>query len=199
MEYYYDLINNKEFNFDYIKNNLIYFELLEVVDLYEEINYQCDKHLLKFEPSLEENDKNIQNEKNYKPLNINKFDMVLFNEKIDKKTLTNIDFQQYILYTYIKGCKSLRDNKKLIKIISLVKDKITIFEKYFKTIFHFIFWVLNFIFGIIDFFSYFNSMAYFQNEELKNTSIEVLIYLYNICHKYMKIYLNKKNIILPLN
>ena len=200
LEFYYELVDSsKGVNFDYIKNLLIYFELLEVVDLYEEINSHCDKNLFKLAPSLEENDKNIQNEKNYKPLNINKFDFNLFKEKIDKKTLTNLDFQQYIIYTYIKGCKFLKDNKQLIRIISLLENKITIFEPYFKTIFHFIYWVIHFIFGIIDYFSYFNSMAYIKNDDLKIMTIHVFIYLYNICYKYMKIYLLKKNIILPLN
>ena len=69
-----------------------------------------------------------------------------------------------------------------------------LFIKNFKTEYHYLYWILNYYYNLID---YFNSLNNFPNT---NTTSEALLYLYSNSVKFLKLYAYKaNNIYIPNN
>ena len=176
-------------NYEYIEHLVYYFDLLSLINFWDIIKNYCDKFLFK---ELFFLFKEYDFEK-YVP--ILKYDTKKLKISVKNQNLSRVEFQEYIFYYYIKSCLFLEEYSNLIYFIKIFPYKLNLFMKYFKTEFHYIFWMINYIFNFI---SYFNSLH--DISDIKIIKNEVLLYLYSFSVKFLKLYSYKsKNIYIPDN
>ena len=123
-------------NYEYLEHLVYYFDLLSLVGYWDTIKYYCDKFLFKelFYLFKEYNfDKFVP---------FSKYDTKKFKASVKNKNVSRVEFQEYIVYYYIKSCLYLEDYSNIIHFIKIFPYKLNVFMKYFKTEFHFVFWIL---------------------------------------------------------
>ena len=99
-----DIYNNEEeIIYEYIKNKVLYLDLLAMGDFSEEIKKTCNSDIFKVFDKLS-NKYIYANHPSLNDLNI-----MEIKQKIKNKNLTNIDYQLFLLYNYIKSCRLLKE------------------------------------------------------------------------------------------
>ena len=184
-------IDNKEENYDnyqFMENMICYFDLLSLLDKWDIIKNYCNKFLFKELNCFAKENSNM------KPIPFSNFDLNKFKLNFKNKKICNTEFQEFIINYYIKSLQYLEEYKSIISFIKIIPYKMNLFMKNFKTEYHYIFWILNYYYGLID---YFNSLNNFPNS---NATSEALVYLYSLEVKFLKLYAYKtKNIYIPDN
>ena len=178
--------NNKSVdNYEYIEYLISYFDLLSLCNDWNTINFYCNKFLFK-EFTILKIDYAFDNYS----------DLIDYEKKIKinfkNKQIANVEFQVYIFNSYIKSNLYLENYENIIQFIKKFTYKMNLFINNFKTEFHYIFWLLNYLSYLIQFF---NSLENIPN---KKKIEEILVNLYSLYSKYLKIYAFKsKNIYIP--
>ena len=175
---------NFEEDYKYIEDLIYYFDLL--------IQIKCWNSILSFTEKILFKDYYFFNEKKnekIKPEYFFNFDENKLKISYLNKKLSNIDFNEYIIYLYIISSYYAKRYQNIFELIKLLPEKLKLYEKYFKTEYHYIYWSLNYIYIFIE---YINKLIE-KNLINKNESNKYLIILYEICIRYYKIYKYKKN------
>ena len=187
------LLENLE-NFDkyddykYIEKFIYYFDLLSQINCWNMILNFTEKIIFKeFEYFKDKiNDK-------IKPCEILNFDENKLKMNYINKKLSNVDFNEYILYYYIISSHYLKKYENIFNIIKLIPDKMKLYIKYFKSEFHYIYWNINYIYNIIEFLNKINE----ENSLSKNDLNKYIIFLHYLCIKYYKEFIYKINYFIP--
>ena len=184
-------IDNKEENYDnyqFMENMIYYFDLLSLINRWDFIQKYCNKFLFKELKCFTKENNNL------KPMSFSNYELNRFKLNFKNKKIGNIEFQEFILNYYIKSLQFLGEYTYLVSFIKIIPYKMNLFIKNFKTEYHYLYWILNYYYNLID---YFNSLNNFPNT---NTTSEALLYLYSNSVKFLKLYAYKsKNIYIPNN
>ena len=191
----YERNENEDYkNYQYIEELICYFDLLSLCESWSVIQTHCKKNLFK-ELSCLNNKDNEKDNDLIKSMNFYEYDVNKFKINFKNKILNNIEFQEYLFYYYIKTNQYLKDYQEIFKFINSIPYKMNLLIKNFKTEFHFIHWIINYFYGLIQ---YFNSLKKFLSSTSQKTINEGLVYLYSIPIKYFKLYSSKsKHIYIP--
>ena len=187
--------NTEYENYKYLEELIYYFDLLTYVDYWyywDVMQKYCKKYLFKDLPFLKQEYKLIKSETILNYYDINKFKMNYKNKK-----LTNIEFQEYLFHFYIKALQQQAKYPIINNFINVISFKMNSFVKHFKTEYHYLHWLLNYFYYLIEFF-----ISLQNNDALssfnKNKIKEILINLYSLCIKILNLYAFKsKNIFIP--
>lgn len=193
----YERNENEDYkNYEYIEELICYFDLLSLCESWIVIQIHCKKNIFK-ELSCLNNKDNEKDNNLIKSMNFYEYDVNKFKINFKNKTLTNIEFQEYLFYYYIKTYQYLKEYQQLFKFINSIPYKMNLLIKNFRTEFHFIHWIIKYFYGLIQ---YFNSLKKYLASTNQKIINEGLVYLYSITIKYFKIYSSKsKNIYIPNN
>ena len=183
--------DNKEENYDnyqFMENMIYYFDLLSLINRWDFIQKYCTKFLFKELKCFTKENNNL------KPMSFSNYELNRFKLNFKNKKIGNIEFQEFILNYYIKSLQFLEEYTYLVSFIKIIPYKMNLFIKNFKTEYHYLYWILNYYYNLID---YFNSLNNFPNT---NTTSEALLYLYSNSVKFLKLYAYKaNNIYIPNN
>ena len=183
--------DNKEENYDnyqFMENMIYYFDLLSLINRWDFIQKYCNKFLFKELKCFTKENNNL------KPMSFSNYELNRFKLNFKNKKIGNIEFQEFILNYYIKSLQFLEEYTYLVSFIKIIPYKMNLFIKNFKTEYHYLYWILNYYYNLID---YFNSLNNFPNT---NTTSEALLYLYSNSVKFLKLYAYKaNNIYIPNN
>ena len=183
--------DNKEENYDnyqFMENMIYYFDLLSLINRWDFIQKYCTKFLFKELKCFSKENNNL------KPMSFSNYELNRFKLNFKNKKIGNIEFQEFILNYYIKSLQFLEEYTYLVSFIKIIPYKMNLFIKNFKTEYHYLYWILNYYYNLID---YFNSLNNFPNT---NTTSEALLYLYSNSVKFLKLYAYKaNNIYIPNN
>ena len=175
-------------NYQYLENLISYFDLLSLIENWNLIQNYCEKFLFKELSCLNKECNSIKS-MSFSNYDINKMKLAFKNNK-----LSNIEYQEYILNYYIKSYQCLEYYTDIAYFIRVIPYKMKIYMKDFKTEYHYIFWMINFFYNLID---YLNAL---KNDSNKRMISEGLVNAYSICIKYLKLYaFKRKNIFIPDN
>ena len=177
--------------YEYLKNKILYIDLLSMGEFWEDIKKTCDKDLFKIFKSIETK---------YLFTHIIGFaeiNLLEVKQKTKSKILNNIEYQIYLIYNYIKSCRLLRQYNIMKNFMCNSLSKLDLFSSFFKSIFHFYYWKISFLLNYIHYLNAYKDIL--KNKELDNINIiEIcIINLYSICYKNMKIYANNLKINIP--
>ena len=187
--------NEKEFeNYKYLEELIYYFDLLTYVNYWDVIQRYCKTYLFKELSFLKSKYTLIKSETIGNCYDINKFKLIYKSKK-----LTNVEFQEYLLYFYIKSFQQLEKYTNIYNFINLIPFKMNSFIKHFKTEYHYIFWLLNYFYYLVEYFKALQktkSLSYIDFKIVK----QILINSYSLCIKLLNQYAVKsKNIYIPNN
>ena len=176
-----DIWNNEEPDaiYNYIKNKIIYLELLTIGEFWEEIKRTCTKDIFKI---LQLKNKFIYTDCN------SEVNTTEFNKKLQNKNLTNIQYQGYLINCYMKSCRHLKDYDGLIHILLDSSRKLDIYKDSFESEYHFYFWIVNYILNLINYLSNFEEKISHIDIEGKSIIKQGIIFLYSLSTKYLKQY-----------
>ena len=118
-------------------------------------------------------------------------------QKIKSKKLSNVDYQILLIYYYIKSCRHLKEYSTMKNFLCNSSLNLDIYASFFKSIYHFMFWKINFVFNYINYLNAFQDNITKKDFDNQNHIELAVIHLYTICYKNMKIYANKVKIELP--
>ena len=195
----YDKINNINdiYNsddnevYEYFKNKVLYIDLLTMGEFWEDIKRTCDMDLFKIFKSIEAK---------YLFTNITSFadiNITEIKQKIKSKKLTNIEYQIYLIYNYIKSCRYLRQYNIMINFMCNSSSKLDLFSSFFKSIYHFYYWKINFLFNYKNYLNTYKDILTNKDHDNINNIETGIIYLYSICYKNMKMYANNLKVEIP--
>ena len=178
-------------NYQYLQELICYFDLLSHVEYWGIIQKYCKKYLFRDLPCLI-SEYNIMKTSTFSEYDVNKFKLIYKTKK-----LTNIEFQEYILYYYIKTYQYLKEYANIFNFIQLIPYKLNLLIKNFKTEYHSIHWALNYFYYLIN---YFTSLVKSLPSPHDKKVNEGLIILYSLCIKFLNLYAYKSNnIYIPNN
>jgi hypothetical protein len=108
-------------------------------------------------------------------------------KSIYDKSITNLEYQQYLIIQIGKSLKNLRDFKRLNWYFSnKILGEIYSLKQFFPSKFHFYFWCYQYTCKLITFFKSLKSKAYSEFDEETNTKGQLTIY-YQM-KKYLKFF-----------
>ena len=187
-----DIYNNEEeIIYEYIKNKVLYLDLLAMGDFSEEIKKTCNSDIFKVFDKLS-NKYIYANHPSLNDLNI-----MEIKQKIKNKNLTNIDYQLFLLYNYVKSCRLLKEYKTVVNIMCDFTIKIDKYESSFKSIYHFLYWKIYFIFNFINYLVSYKDVLNEKDVIHKNKIEQGILHLYEFVAKNLKNYGKKLKIKLP--
>ena len=186
-------IYNKDENevYEYLKNKVLYLDLLLEGEFWEDIKKTCIIDLFKVFNSLETKFE-FNHITSFADVNIMKI-----KQKIKSKKLSNVDYQILLIYYYIKSCRHLKEYSTMKNFLCNSSLNLDIYASFFKSIYHFMFWKINFVFNYINYLNAFQDNITKKDFDNQNHIELAVIHLYTICYKNMKIYANKVKIELP--
>ena len=132
-----NLLLEKLENFDkyddykYIEDLIYYFDLLSQINCWNMILNFTEKIIFKEFAYFKDK---INNK--IKPCEILNFDESKLKMNYINKKLSNIDFNEYILYYYIISSHYLKNYENIFNLINLIHDKMKLYIKYFKSEYH---------------------------------------------------------------
>ena len=112
------------------------------------------------------------------------------------KNLSNIEFNEYILHHYINSSHFSEKYDNIFRLIKLIPNNTKTHQKNFKTEFHYIYWMINYIYNFIDYFTALKE----KNSLEKNVANKYINFSSYLCIKYYKLFIykiNKKNFFIP--
>ena len=187
-----DIYNSDEDTiYEYIKNKILYIDLLSMGEFWDDIKQTCFIDLNKIFDNL--NPKFVfKNCYSFEDLNI-----MEIKQKAKNRTLTNIEFQLFILFNYIKSCRYLKEYSNLVNCMCNSSIKLNIYESSFKSKYHYYFWKINFIFNFINYLIAFQEKKTQKDFDYKNHIEQGILHLYSLVSKEIKIYGKNLKIELP--
>ena len=168
--------------FEYIKNKVLYLDLLIMGEFWEDIKKACIIDMFQTFDNL----KKIYNYKHctsFAELNINEI-----KQKTKNKVLSNVEYQLFLLYNYIRSCRYLKEYNNLANYLCNFAIKIDLYESSFKTIYHFHYWKINCVLNIANYLIAFKEVLTQKDFDNKNSIEQGIIFLYSAVSKYFKIY-----------
>ena len=199
VKYYEEKINKttdiyngeEEAIYEYIKDKILYIDLLTMGDFWDMIKKTCFVDAYKTFRKL--NNKFIfENCESFADLEV-----LDIKKKVKNKTLTNVDYQIFILYNYIRSCRYLKEHISLSNFMCNFTIKMATYESYFKSIYHFLYWKINFVFNLINYLIFFKEKITQKDFDYKNSIEQGIIYLYTLLLKEFKNYGKKLKIEIP--
>ena len=186
-------IYNKDENevYEYLKNKVLYLDLLTQGEFWDDIKKTCIIDLFKVFIALE-----IKYEYNH----ITSFadvNILKIKQKIKSKKLSNVEYQILLIYYCVKSCRHLREYSTMKNILCNSSFNLDLYASFFKSIYHFMFWKINFVFNYINYLNALQDIMIKKDFNNQNYIEPAVIHLYTICYKNMKIYANKIKIDLP--
>ena len=187
-----DIYNsNEETIYEYLKNKILYLDLLTMGEFWEDIRRTCSVDVYKIFDKL--NDKFIYtNCPSFSEINI--FEI---KRKVKNRTLTNIELQIFFIYNYIRSCRYLKEYSALTNFMLNTTIKLNIYEKSFKSMYHFLYWKINFLFNFIDYLLALQEIITQKDYDIKNSIEQGIIHLYSFISNDFKIYGKKLKIEFP--
>ena len=170
---------------------VLYLDLLLEGEFWEDIKKTCIIDLFKVFNSLETKFE-FNHITSFADVNIMKI-----KQKIKSKKLSNVDYQILLIYYYIKSCRHLKEYSTMKNFLCNSSLNLDIYASFFKSIYHFMFWKINFVFNYINYLNAFQDNITKKDFDNQNHIELAVIHLYTICYKNMKIYANKVKIELP--
>ena len=188
-----DIYNSSdlEITYDYIKSKIFYLDLLTIGEFWEEIKKVCATDIFKVFSQLK--NKFIFNDCT------SDINVLEFKEKVKNKNITNIEYQIFLINTYMKSCRHLKDYNLLIKILLDSSRKLNIYRNIFDSEFHFFYWIINYALNLANYLIAFEEKISVNDTESKNTIEQGLIFLYSVCLNYMKQYVKLFKYEIPSN
>ena len=186
-------IYNKDENeiYEYLKNKVLYLDLLTEGEFWEDIKKTCFIDIFKIFNALETKYE-FNHITSFADVNIMKI-----KQKIKGKNISNVDYQIYLIYYYITSCRHLREYSTIKNFLCNSSLNLDLYASFFKSIYHFMYWKINFIFNYINYLNAFQDIMSKKDFDSQNNVDLAVIHLYTICYKNMKIYANKIKIDLP--
>jgi len=179
-------LDNKENTYCYIANKDNLIQLLQVADFYMDIIKICEADLnLEFK-HLDSYPQKAEN-KNHTSYFNELFSLIDFNEdliksKIEKRTLTNIDYQIYLFHLICNNYKQMREFKKLYSFVLKFLNNINNLKSFFLNVYYYNFWCIDFMSKIIPFY-----------KALRNNYLTAFEEEMNLKARNQVLYLLKKN------
>ena len=172
--------NNNEDDYDIIQDCIYYLDLLSQIKCWNMILSFTEKIIFKKFEFLKDKI-NIKLKPTYFfDFDENKLKMTYINKK-----LSNVDFNEYLLHHYIISSHFLQKYENINNIIKYFPEKMKMYNKYFKSEFHYLFWIINYLYIFIDYCEKLKEKNQAQNKNI--------LFLYNLCIKYYKIYIYRYN------
>ena len=187
-----DVYNSDEATiYEYIKNKILYLDLLTMGEFWEDIKRTCAIDVYKIFDKL--NDKFIYTDcPSFADINI--FEI---KQKVKNKTLTNIELQVFLIYNYIRSCRYLKEYSSLTNFMFNTTIKLNLYESTFKSIYHFLYWKINFVFNFINYLIALQEVITQKDYDVKNSIEQGIIHLYSFVSNDLKIYGKKLKIEFP--
>ena len=177
-----DVYNSEEADiiYEYIKHKMMHLDLLTSGEFWDDIRNNCAKDLFKVFAQFK--DKFI-----YKDCSSD-INFMETKQKVKNKNINNIEYQLYLINTYMKCCLYLKDYKGLIQILFDSSLKLNIYKSFFESEYHFYYWIINYVLNLVNYLITFEEKLLVIEVDNKNTIKKGMTYLYSICLKYMKEY-----------
>ena len=187
-----DIYNfDEDIIYEYIKNKILYLDLLTMGEFWEDIKMTCSIDVYKIFGKL--NNKYIYSDcPSFADINIYEI-----KQKVKNKTLTNIELQVFFIYNYIRSCRYLKEYTTLTNFMLNTIMKLNLYESSFKTIYHFLYWKINFIFNFINYLIALQEVITQKDFDVKNSVEQGIIHLYSFVSNELKIYGKKLKIEFP--
>ena len=174
---------------DYVKDKIIYIDLLSIGDYWEEIKKICQFDLFKIFKGL--SSKYVFKEE----LNYSDFDINLIKKRAKNKILTNLEFQQFLIFNCIRSYLFLKEYDKIAILLHSSANKMYLYEYSHKSVYNFIFWIIHYITSSIN---YLNVLQItIPDEQTKNIINFGIMSLLCIYLKNLKVYAEKVKIDIP--
>ena len=168
---------------EFIKNKILYLDLLTIGEFWEDIKEVCNQDLYKIFVQLKNkfiftdcsSDINILETK----------------KKVKNKNITNIEYQIYLINYYMKSCIHLKDYNGLIQILFDSSRDLKIYKDFFESEYHYFYWIINFILNLINFLINFEEkISGIVANDIDNKACikQGILFLYTICIKYFREY-----------
>ena len=183
--------SDEETTYEYIKNKILYLDLLTMGEFWEDIKKTCFVDVLKIFVKLN-NKFTFTNCKSFAEL-----DIIDIKQKAKNKTLTNVEYQLFIIFNYIRSCRYLKEYNNLSNLMCNFSIKIDSYRSSFKSEYHYIYWKINFIFNFINYLIALQEIITQKDFDFKNSIEQGIIYLYSAVAKNLKIYGKKLKIEIP--
>ena len=122
-----------------------------------------------------------------KPSNFFEFDENKLKMKYINKKLSNVDFNEYLVHHFIVSSHFLKKYENYSYFLELMSDKMNLYDKYFKSEYHYVYWIISYLYICIDYCGKLSE----QNLLSKNELNKCYILLYSLCIKYYKKYIYK--------
>ena len=174
------LKNNTENDYNIIQDCIYYLDLLSQIKCWNMILSFTEKLIFKEFEFLKDKINTKLKPTYFFDFDENKLKITYINKK-----LSNIDFNEYLLHHYIISSHFLQKYENINNIIKDFPEKMKIYNKYFKSECHCLFWIINYLYIFIDYCE--------KLKEKNQTQNKNIIFLYNLCIKYYKIYIHKYN------
>ena len=184
-----DNTNNKDKYYDsyqYLEDLIWYFDLLSLIQKWDVIHNYCEQILFKDVTYLNKECSSL------KCRSVSNYDLNNMKLAFKNHQLSSIELQEYLINCYIKSSQCLENYLDIIGLIKAIPNKLKLHINNFKTEYHYIFWMMNYFYNLID---YLNSIKNDSNNIIIN---EGLVFIYSNCIKFLKLYSYKsKNIFIP--
>ena len=181
----------QEIIYDYIKNKILYLDLLTIGELWEEIKKVCNSDIFKLFKELKNK---------YILSNCSSEIYVMeIKQKIKNKNITNIEYQLYLINCYMNSCINLKNYNGLILFLLDIVRKINVYKEQFDSEYHFFYWAINYILNLVNYLQTFEEKMSPIDIDNKNIIKNGIIFLYTLCIKYMKQYAKIFNYEIPSN
>ena len=177
-------LNNSENIYTYIQDCIYYLDLLSQIKCWNMILSFTEKIIFKEFQFLKDK-KNIK----IKPEYFFDFDENKLKMNYINKKLSNVDFNEYLIHHYIICSHFLQKYENSNTIIKLMSQEMKLYKKYFRSEYHFLYYYINYFYIFIDYFNKLIEKNLGQKTELNMN----IIFLYNLCIKYYKLYIYKLN------
>ena len=187
-----DIYNSdEETTYEYIKNKILYLDLLSMGDFWEDIKKTSHSDVNKIFDKLG---------KEYIFTSCKSFtdiDILDIKKKVKNKQLINIEYQLLLIYFYIRSCRYLKEYNNLTNFMNNFCINLNIYESAFKSIYHFLYWTIYFTFNFINYLIELQETITQKDCDWKNSIEEGIINLYSFISKILKVYAKKVKIELP--
>ena len=176
---------------EYIKNKILYLDLLTMGEFWSDIKKTCWEDIYKTF-NIIQNKYNITN-----TLSFSELDILDIKKKTKSKSITNVDYQLFLLYNYIRSCRFLREYDALTVFMCNSLLKFDLYENTFKSVYHLFYWKINLAFDFINYLVTYQEIMVLKDFDSKNRLEKGIIYLYCLVSKYLKLYGKKIKIEIP--
>ena len=183
--------SDEETTYEYIKNKILYLDLLTMGDFWEDIKKTCHADVNKIFDKLG---------KEYIFTSCKSFtdiDILDIKKKVKNKKLINIEYQLFLIYFYIRSCRYLKEYNNLTNFMCNFCINLNIYESAFKSIYHFLYWTIYITFNFINYLIELQETITQKDCDWKNSIEEGIINLYSFASRNLKVYAKKVKIELP--